>query len=380
MRIAMVTDSYFPTRDGVVTSLTTSKEALENAGHEVFVIAPDPGEHDRIEGVSYFPAVRFKKYEGYFLPILPSGKRDIIRRLNIDVIHIHGIAVMALKALIAARSLKKPVIMTFHTMVNDTMRYYSPVKLPDEFAERLVWIYLRNLLKRPFAVTVPTKTIADELAVNGVKARLEVIPTGIDTERFVPGIDGSAVRKLYGLDGKKVIIHVGRISFEKNIELAVNALRLLDDDFTLMIAGKGPAESSLRKRIEEDGLSDRVVFAGFVPDEDLPSYYAASDVVVSASRFETQGLSVLEAMACGLPAVCSDARAFRDFVTGDNGYRFDGTAEDCAAGIRKCLGEPGMKERARITAESFSREESAKKLAHLYEQAIWHKRGDDADV
>ena len=378
MRILLITDSYYPTRDGVVTSITTTKEGLEALGHEVFVVAPAPKEKDKLPGVHYFPAVSFKGYDGYFLPILPSNKIETIKSLDVDVIHIHGIAVMALKGLIAARSLKKPTVLTFHTMVGDTMKYYSPLKMPDELAERLVWIYLRNLLKRPAALITPTSSISAELLGKGVKPKdLRVIPTGIDTRHFVSA-NGGKIRERHGLIGKKVIIHVGRISFEKNISTVILSLKYLTD-VSLLIVGKGPsaAEDSLHELVATNGLQDRVIFAGFVSDDELPEYYGAADVAVSASEFETQGLSILEAMACGLPAACVKARAFTDFIEdGKNGAFFTNGAEDCADAIMRCFAEKEkMGAYARSSAESFSVEASAASLTELYEEVIERNRG-----
>ena len=375
MRIAMITDSYHPTKDGVVTSLDITKGVLESIGHEVSVIAPDPGEKDRIPGVHYFPAIGFKWYEGYFLPVLPSNKIEILRRIDPDVIHVHGIAFMAVKALIAARTLKKPIVMTFHTMVGDTMKYYSPVKMPEELSERLVWIYLRNILKRVDALILPTAPIADELAGKGVNTKnMTVIPTGIDTLRFVPG-SGAKIRERYGIKDKKVVIHVGRISFEKNIHIAVEAMGSVDGA-VLMIVGKGPAEDSIRKTVAENGLCDRVIFTGFVGDDELTDHYNAADAAVSASEFETQGLSVLEAMSCGLPVACVGVRAFAEFVRdGYNGHLFDGTPEGCANALKLCLSaDDDMRKNARSTAESFSLDKVAVKLTELYEAAISDKK------
>ena len=377
MRIAMVTDSYHPTRDGVVTSLEITKKGLEGRGHEVFVVAPDPGKKFRMEGVSYFRAIRFKTYEGYFLPILPSNKIEIIDSLNIDVIHIHGVAVMALKAMLAARTLKKPVVLTFHTMVGDTMRYYSPIDMPPEMADRLVWIYLRNLLKRADAVISPTPSIATELEENNIRprGRLAVIPTGTDTARFHPKNDDSHIRKKYGLDGKKIIVHVGRISYEKNIDVAVRALSQLDDDIVMVIVGKGPAKEDLEKLVKDIGLTERVIFTGFVPDEELPYYYAAADVAISASKFETQGLSILEAMSSGVPVACVSERAFKDIVRdGENGFIFtDGS--DCATAVRKCInGGQTIKDGARRTAERYSIVTAAEEMENLYKEVIVLKK------
>lgn len=368
MRIAMVTDSFYPTRDGVVTSLCITKKGLEDRGHEIFIVAPDPGEEHRLPGVHYFPAVPFNKYEGYYVPIFPSDKREILESLDVDVIHVHGVAVMALKALIAARALKKPLVLTFHTSVGDTMQYYSPIKMPKDLSDRLVWTYLRNILKMPFAVIAPTEPVAEELERMGVRTkRTAVIPTGLDVDRFTPSNDGTAVRARYGLEGKKVLIHVGRISYEKNLDKVVEAMRLLDDA-VLMAVGKGPAEDMIREKAEAAGVGDRVIFTGFVADEDLPGYYAAADAAVSASRFETQGLSIMEAMATGLPVACVNERAFSSFVEdGKNGFLF---GDDMLDAIVKALNASReIREEARRTAERFSIAAAAKDLEDLYNDA-----------
>jgi len=376
MRIAMVTDSYYPTRDGVVTSITIAKEGLEQLGHEVVVVAPDPGKEQRMDGVYYFPAAKFKNYPGYFVPIFPSNKIEVLRSIGPDMIHIHGMAPMALKALIAARHLKLPTVLTFHTMVGDTIKFYSPLKLFPEGQKKLIWAYLRFMLRRPDAIIGPTASTINELLEHRVRPRrIEVIPTGIDISRFSPGGDGTAIRKRFGLQNEKVALYVGRLSFEKNIDVVINALRYVDG-VKLLIAGKGPAKESLEETAKEAGVSDRVIFAGFVSDDEITQLYAAADLSVSASKFETQGLSVLEALACGLPAACANERAFKDVIKdGENGFLFDGGAEECADAMRKCI-EHGdaVTVNARATAESLSVASCAKKLEELYTELIAERK------
>ena len=376
MKIAMVTDSYYPTRDGVVTSITTIREALESLGHEVFVIAPDPGQEFHQKGVRYFPAIEFKGYKGYYVPVFPSNKIDVMKDLDVDVIHIHGIAVMALKGMMCAHTLKMPAVITFHTMVGDTMRYYSPIPMPQDLSEKLVWIYLRNILKRADAVIAPTESTALELKNKGVCARdLRIIPTGIDICRFIPGIDGSELKKKYPLEGKKVIVCVGRVSYEKEIDVLIKAMVDIDN-VVLMIVGKGPAQDDLKELVTKLGIGEKVIFTGFVLDSELVQYYGIADVSASASRFETQGLSILEAMSCGLPVVCVNARALADFVKNDeNGYLFDGTPEDCSKVIKKALcANDSIRKNARKTAEQFSITLSVARTVSLYEDVIAAKK------
>lgn len=374
MRIAMMTDSWFPTRDGVVTSICIIKESLEALGHQVFIVAPEPEEEFRQDGVYYFPAVRFKSYEGYYVPIYPSNKMEILREIAPDVIHIHGVATMALRGLICGHTLGIPTVMTFHTMVDDAAKYYSPVKLPPETMDRLIWIYLRQILKRMDVVVTPTACIGEELKAHGANCRnLLAIPTGAKTDVFRPGIPCDQIRERYGLAGKRVVIHVGRISYEKEIDMVVRAMR--DVDAVLLVVGKGPAAEDIRKLVGELGMEERVIFTGFVPDEDLPAFYNAADIAVSASKFETQGLSILEAMASGRTVACRNGRAFTEIVRdGENGYLFD-DERGCTEAILKALdAPPEVREASYRTAIENSRERSIERYIRAYELAIETKK------
>lgn len=374
MRIAMMTDSWFPTRDGVVTSICIIKESLEALGHEVFIVAPEPEEEYRQEGVYYFPSVRFKSYEGYYVPIYPSNKIEVMREIKPDVIHIHGVATMAIRGLICGHTLDIPTVMTFHTMVDDAAKYYSPVKLPPETMDRLVWIYLRQILKRMDVVVTPTACIGEELKAHGAECRnLVTIPTGAKTDVFRPGIPCDEIRRRHGLEGKRVVIHVGRISYEKELDMVVRAMRRVDA--VLLVAGKGPAKQDIEDLVDELGLRDKVVFAGFVPDEELPMYYNAADIAVSASKFETQGLSILEAMASGRTVACRNGRAFAEIIQdGVNGYLFD-DEDGCVEAIEKALNAPESVRKASYeTALENSREKSAEKYVDAYRLAIETKK------
>lgn len=370
MRIAMMTDSWFPTRDGVVTSITIIKESLEALGHEVFIVAPEPEKKFRQEGVYYFPAVRFRSYEGYYVPILPSNKMEILREIDPDVIHIHGVATMALRGLICGHELGIPTVMTFHTMVDDAAKYYSPIKIPPETMEKLIWIYLRQILKRMDVVVTPTACIGEELKSRGAVCRnLVTIPTGTNTAEFHPGIASDDIKRRHGLEGRRVAIHVGRISYEKELDMVVRAMQRIDA--TLLVAGKGPAKADIEKLVEDLGLRDKVVFAGFVPDSELPAYYNAADIAVSASKFETQGLSILEAMASGKPVACRNGRAFAEIVhDGVNGYLFD-DVDGCVEAMEKAFdAPPEVREASLKTALDNSREKSAQLYVDAYELAI----------
>lgn len=377
MKVAIVTDSFHPTRDGVVACIDVMKSLFDSNGIESVIVAPDPGRpEDRIDGVQYFRSVKFRKYEGYFVPIYPSNKVQVIQDIDPDVVHIQGVALMALKGIIAAHHLKIPVIMTFHTMVGDTMKYYSPVKIPEKSAEKLVWKYIRYITKWVDMIVAPTPSIEAEIRSHGIRKEIRIIPTPVDTETFSPDIDHSKVTEKYGLEGKRVIICAGRVSYEKNIDILVRSMKELDGDVVLMIVGGGPAIESLKELSHGLGLDDRVIFTGYVPESIAP-YYAAADVAATASRFETQCLTALEAMSTGLPVVCANERAFRDYIRdGENGYLFDNTVEDCVRKLKLALDSGDeLKQAAIDTAKTFSSESFLRNMIELYNYTIDKKKG-----
>ena len=356
------------------TAVTTTKKALEDRGHEFVVIAPDPGKEElREEGTVYFKARKFRSYPGYFLPVFPSNKMAIIKGLDVDVIHCHGQMTMAIRAILVARHLRLPIVTHFHTMVTEAMRYYSPIPLEWNMAERLLWRYFRIILQRSDAVITPTDAVGRELLERApLIRRIDTIPLGIDLERFNTGLDGEVMRKRHNLVGRKVMVHVSRLSFEKNIELVLRSMERMDDDTSLLIVGTGPAELMLKRLSSELGLDDRVIFTGFVPNDELPLYYAAGDASVLASKFETQGLVVIEAMACGLPVAAMDYRALKETVKdGSNGHLFHDDEASCADAMRRCLQADGeMRRNARATAERFSLDVTSSRLLELYQWAI----------
>ncbi len=203
-----------------------------------------------------------------------------------------------------------------------------------------------------------------------------VIPNGVDVERFRPDLDGDVVRERHGLEDADLILHVGRVAPEKGIEFLLEAFPSLlrrKPGAKLLIVGKGPAQEEYIRYVERKGLGDQVIFSGFVPDEELPLYYAAADAFTTASAFETQGLTVLEAMACGKPVAAVDHRPFPEYIEdGVNGYLFSlGSSEGFCDAVGSALEAEGdLRSRARHTAEKFSVETCTRRLLDLYEDML----------
>ncbi|UCE81413.1 MAG: glycosyltransferase [Methanobacteriota archaeon] len=379
MKVAMFTDSYHPTVDGAVVSMERQCRGLEARGHEITILAPDtPSRADGRWQVHYLPSMEFRSYRDYRIVVSPSDMLEYLRSEEVDIIHCHGLASMAILSLTAARALRLPSVLTFHTMANEAVKHYSFIGLRDDLLVPLVWVYLRNLLRRPDMVVFPSTPIAEEILGHGIKPKAcEVIPTGVDCAEFSPENRDASVLTDHGLDDRQVVLHVGRLSREKRFDIILRAMAELKSenrDLRLLVMGSGPAEHEYRMLSKKLGLSQEVVFAGFVSDDILAKAYATCDVLALASTFETQGLVILEAMASGTPVAGMRCRAIPEFVRdGYNGCLFG--PDTCADGIRRCLGGANeFSANAIETARQYSTEACSEKLEKAYEQAAVGKR------
>lgn len=374
MKIAMFADSFRPTVDGAIVAMETAATGLEKRGHQIIIVAPDQGVRTESRWpVHYLPSRVYKPYPGYRYVVSPSDMLEFLRKEKPDVIHSHGIASMGILSLTAARALKIPHVLTFHTMANEAIKYYLPIKVRHDIMEELVWVYLRNLLKRPEVVIVPSAPIREELMAHGVNMKeCEVVPTGIDCARFTPDRYDKDYLKKFGLDGKRVLLHVGRLSKEKRLDIVLDAVAQLSKtqpDLRLLVAGHGPAAEEYKGKAKALGISDRVVFAGFLPDDELPVAYASCEIMVIASTFETQGIVVLEALASGTPVAGIRFRAIPEFIEeGKNGCLFD--AQSCAEAVQRCLlRSDSMMINAVSSARKYSVEACTVKLEDAYRLA-----------
>jgi 1,2-diacylglycerol 3-alpha-glucosyltransferase len=379
MKIALFTDSYLPTVDGVVTSVLTTRRQLEEDGHEVVVFAPeDPSRREKREPNTIFVRAReLRHYPGYRLAMLPGREVDQVKELGIDVIHIHGVGTVGIKGLWASWQAKIPSVQTFHTMIQDTLPFYSPFGINLHVLERGLRLYLRVFLRKSTGVVVPSRAILDEILELSPEAPIaDVIPTGVDPVRFSPSVSGRSIRTKWGLNGDDVILHVGRVAPEKNLATLIHAFPVIQEtnpDAKLLVVGSGPYLEHYYDLVRHMDLTGSVIFTGFVPDADLPKYYAAADAFAIASKFETQGLVVLEALASGCPVAGADYRAIPEFVhEGENGYLFDPSdVRGCARAVVKCIDQRDrIREAARASALPFSVRKCTQRLESVYERLL----------
>ena len=380
MRMAYFTDTYLPNNDGVVTCLLNFRKGLEKRGHEVFILTPGTKkqkQENKDKNVYYFTSASFKPYPDYRLALFPfKSARKLLKEMDVDLIHSHGIATTGLAAIDCGRSLKIPTIASFHTMVPSATHYITRREDMQKFLESASWKYLRWYYRFFRRILVPSQFTQDILKKEGITNTL-VMPAGINYRFYSKG-EGDWVRKRYRLGKKKIVLHVGRMVKEKNLELLINEAQSIINkkpNVVFLIVGKGPAEEHYRNMVKLKGLEDYFIFAGFVPRKELPDYYAAADAFAFPSYFDTQGLVALEAMAAGLPVVAPERSGSSDFVEdGKTGYLFREEVDFREKLLLALENGKEMEEKCRNAAKEYDADKRVESLIELYEDILENGR------
>lgn len=370
MKILMISDVYFPRVNGVSTSIQTFRRELEALGHEIHLIAPAypapyPDEH------------RIVRIPSSYLPLDPEDRRmrarairaaaDRLDRERFDLVHVQTPFVAHYLGLELARRFDVPVVETYHTFFEEYLFHYVPF-LPRRWLRAAARRFSRTQGNSVDALVVPSTAMRDVLAGYGVRTAMHVLPTGIPLADFTGG-DGARFRAGLGIDaGTPMLLFVGRVAHEKNIEFLLSALELVRrkvPSAVLVIAGEGPARPRLERLTERLGLRGNVHFVGYLDRRTtLLDCYAAADAFVFASRTETQGLVLLEAMAVGLPVVSTAVMGTRDIVGPRRGALVpDDDERSFADAIERIVGEPALRARLSQEACEYVREWHADALA-----------------
>lgn len=385
MRIGLFTDTYPPYINGVSTSVHMLKIALENLGHEVFVVTVNQkaSSYDFEEDghIIKVPGVKTGIYDYRLTSMYPLKIAKKIKKMNLDIIHVHTEFSIGSFGRIIAKQLNIPIVATYHTYYEDYLYYVTKGYfnyISKNLLKTLTQFYADKTVN---SLIVPAEKIKD-LFINkyNYKKEIAVIPTGIAIERFYKeNVDKKKKEEIYkSLKVDKddfLILFVGRVAEEKNIKFLIEAHKKLvkeDNKYKLIIVGDGPDIKNL-KELSKD-IKDNVVFAGKSLWEDVPCYYDIADIFVTASKSETQGLTVLEALASSTPVVCANDPSYIDaIVPGSNGFVFD-TEEEYLENIKKLRKDNKLREEFSINArnysENFSSSKYAKRVLDVYEKAI----------
>ena len=314
MKILMISDVYFPRVNGVSTSIRTFAESLREQGHVVHLIAPQyPAQEGQPLTVdeSWITRIDARKIvfdpEDYLMKWSAlMAYVDSLHPGDYDLVHIHTPFIAHYAGLRIAKRLQVPAVETYHTFFEDYMHHYLPW-VPRKWAVRIAQTVSRKQCQQVDTVVSPSAQMRDVLQQYGVTTPISVIPTGLDTSRFVPG-NGAAFREKYEIPAQRpLLLFVGRVAHEKNIQFLLEMLSLVIQDHPevlLVITGEGPAEAMLKKMARDNGLQSHVMFLGYLDRAvGLNAAYQAADIFVFASKSETQGLVLLEAMAQATPVV-----------------------------------------------------------------------------
>ncbi len=309
MNILLISDVYFPRVNGVSTSIRTFTQQLQKMGHTVHLIAPDYGVTTEDEAwitrvparaIYFDPEDKLMKYREV---LKLSGK---LQAMQFDMLHIHTPFIAHYAGLKLAKMLKIPAIETYHTFFEDYLHHYLPW-IPQFAARGLARMISKNQCNQVDAIVAPSQPMLDVLRSYGVNTLSEVIATGLQEHSFSPA-DGNAFKVKHGIALERpLLLYVGRVAHEKNIGFLLVMVKLLSEvmpEVLLVITGEGPAVPSLRASVKAHGIEKNVQFIGYLNREtELNSCYKAADVFVFASKSETQGLVILEAMAQATPVV-----------------------------------------------------------------------------
>jgi 1,2-diacylglycerol 3-alpha-glucosyltransferase len=334
MNIVYVSDQYWPVISGVSVSIDVFRNELTKMGHTVILLTPDyPDSAEVDKRMNVQNLYRFKSYKLSFNVenrlVYKSQKKNIFNVLQSfkpDIIHVHTEFVLGDIAATYAKRYRIPLVMTSHTNWEELINYYIPF-MPAGFAR----IYCRWHMRRSFVkadtVVVPTSLMGVLLKLYLIKRPIRVIPTGIERDEFIlEGTKEESYLRLLEcypqLFNKKILFFAGRIGKEKNITFLLDVLKQLlpkTPNILLIISGDGPALPEIKEYAKKTGVIENVIFTGYIERHDLKAFYNAADVFVFASKVESQGMVVLESMACGTPVVAIGEMGTREVMGGDFG-------------------------------------------------------------
>lgn len=386
LRVAMFTNNYLPFVGGVPISIERLRKGLQALGNTVLIFAPRYRKQKQAEEhVVRVPALLSfgEKREFRLVNIFLWRVRRATRRFRPDIIHVHHPIWMGSLGVYMARRLRIPVVFTYHTRLE---HYAHFVPLPGPLFRNLIsHSLIRRFANKCDGVIVPTYSTEDYLRVIGVTTEIFVQPTGIDVQRAqdVKPETVDELRALLGIGTEKVLVSVSRISKEKNIDFLLDGVhelkRISSTPFRLVIVGDGNERRRVERRLHDEGLEDTVTLAGVVDAEDVPAWLKLADTFVFASKSETQGMVILEAMAAGLPVVAVRSSGIDDVITnGVNGFKTRDNIEQWARRIADLLEDESLREKIAANATGFAArhdiDEFAKGVHAIYAHCLAARR------
>lgn len=400
MRVGIFTESYPPLVNGVSTSILMLEHALTKLGHEVFIITVSDNKKDYVlennGHILRLPSVNLANcYDYKMTSVYPIKAVNMIKKMNLDVIHSNVEFTVGIFARVVSEQLSIPLVHTYHTNWEDYTHYITKnKKILDDICKKL----LKYLMVFFEDKTVTELIVPSNKIYNLFKDKykftknIHIIQTGIETSKFYKENfnqkDINSLKKKLGIKKKDfVVMTVSRLAKEKSVDRIINNHKELVKKYSnmkLLIVGDGPDIDKLKDEAKSLGVSDSVIFTGKVPLSDIPIYYQLGNVFVTASKSETQGLTVVEAISSSLPVVAVKDDSFVNSVIEDfNGFVFTDD-EKYINSISKLYEDKDLyirlSNQSRLLSEDFSSEYFALKVLKVYETAIENYKKDNKRI
>lgn len=390
MKIGIFTDAYEPHISGVTTSIKMLKTALEKMHHEVYIVTANLDNnkfiYDKKNKIIYLPGIKTGIYETKLTGIYSKKAMKIIKEWNLDVIHSQTEFGVGYFSRIVAKKLSLPIVHTYHTLYEDYVHYVTHGHF-DNFAKKLaIKITKYYCEKRCDELIVPTDKIKD-LFINkyNIIKQVNVIPTGIDIDKFkiTPSMKKNiqTIKNKYKIkDTDFVIGSVGRIAPEKSFDKLLYNIKdmiKVNTNIKVLLVGGGPDLDNLKKLTKKLNLENYVIFTDKIDYDLVPTYFNIFNVVVSFSKTETQGLTIIEGLAASKPTLCIEDDSFRSMIEPNyNGYLFKNDTE-FKNYIFKLMNDQklykDMSTNARNSTYKYSKEVFAADILKVYHKAIENK-------
>jgi len=366
------------------------KRELIRRGHEVRILTLSQTIHSyESDGVTYIGSMSAGKiYPGARIKTALSS--DFLQRIldwNPDIIHSQCEFSTFLMARRIAKRLSIPIVHTYHTVYEDYTHYLVSNK---NLGRQMTSTLSRWVIEQCTCVIAPTEKVRKVLSGYGIDRPIYVVPTGIDLGRFTTETSEEkklAIRRQLNIpDENRIILYIGRLAKEKNIEELLGYYSKQDTHaLTFLIVGDGPYRDTLEKMVSDLGIGDSVCFAGMIPPEQIVDYYHLGDLFVNASVSETQGLTYIEALASGLPLVCrKDACLDGVILDGYNGWQYE-TEQEYLKAIKLLLNDEVLqkimsKNASQFAHQAFSAATFAQRAEKVYFEALGEANIEEKEV
>jgi len=380
LRIGLFTDTYAPQVNGVSISLQLVSEGLQRRGHQVTIFAPRiPGYKDDQPGVVRLPSLKYLNDPPIYVAVLGTPRSTwSLTRKHFDVLHAHSPLTVGLLAYFTASTKNLPLIYTYHTSITDYTHYLKVIGGTGVIRHAARW-FSTTSTNLGDQIVVPSPKFQRLLLEQKVTKPIVTIPNGIDLSNFKTAKNPTSFRNKLGLKpDAQILLSVGRVDPEKRLDFLIDAFARMANQIPeaqLVFAGDGSARKKLEAHAANTNVNDRIHFLGMVNRAELPDLLHDASIFLSASTTEVHPISVIEAIASGLPLVAVQDEAFEGMIVeNENGHLTPLNVDVFSQTLVKLLSDPEKLKRygkrSAELSENFSIEGQVRTLEHLYMEAI----------